>query len=86
MVPGAVRQADPVDRGQGHHALSPELPVILLEYAGALLGLLFALSGIGLSVLTGNAFFDGIATLCIGVLLVAHRRHPRRRDQEPAHR
>ena len=48
---------------------SPELPVILLEDSGALLGLLFALVGVGLSVLTGNGVFDGIATLCIGALL-----------------
>ncbi|GAB1692854.1 cation diffusion facilitator family transporter [Krasilnikovia sp. M28-CT-15] len=48
---------------------NPELPVILLEDSGALLGLLFALLGVGLSVLTGNAIFDGISTLCIGALL-----------------
>jgi cation diffusion facilitator family transporter len=50
---------------------SPELPVILLEDSGALIGLLFALIGVGLSVLTGNGVFDGIATLCIGALLVS---------------
>ncbi|MEK8110443.1 hypothetical protein NKG94_51240 [Micromonospora sp. M12] len=50
---------------------SPELPVILLEDAGALLGLVFALLGVGLTVLTGNGVFDGIATGCIGVLLVS---------------
>jgi cation diffusion facilitator family transporter len=49
---------------------SPELPVLLLEDSGALLGLLFALVGVGLSVLTGNGMFDGIATLCIGTLLI----------------
>ena len=71
----AVKEANKV-RGKRswvsfvRHARAPELPVILLEDAGALLGLLFALSGVGLSVLTGNALFDGIATLCIGVLLV----------------
>src|SRR6266536_499195 len=47
---------------------SPELAVILLEDSGALVGLLIALIGIGLSVLTGNGVFDGIATLCIGAL------------------
>ncbi len=30
-----------------------------------------ALLGVGLSVLTGNGVFDGIATVCIGVLLAA---------------
>jgi len=49
---------------------SPELPVILLEDSGALLGLLLALIGVGLSVLTGNGVFDGVSTLCIGALLV----------------
>ncbi|MGX6608175.1 cation diffusion facilitator family transporter [Micromonosporaceae bacterium Da 78-11] len=49
---------------------NPELPVVLLEDSGALLGLLFALIGVGLSVLTGNGVFDGIATLCIGLLLI----------------
>lgn len=50
---------------------NPELPVILLEDSGALLGLLFALFGVGLSVATGNGIYDGIATLLIGLLLVS---------------
>jgi cation diffusion facilitator family transporter len=49
---------------------SPELPVILLEDSAALLGLLLALLGVGLSVLTGNGVFDGTATVGIGALLV----------------
>ncbi|MGI5239939.1 cation diffusion facilitator family transporter [Dactylosporangium sp. CA-139066] len=53
------------------HAKAPELPTILLEDAGAVTGLVVALLGVGLSVLTGNAVFDGIATLVIGLLLVA---------------
>jgi divalent metal cation (Fe/Co/Zn/Cd) transporter len=48
---------------------SPELPVILLEDSGALIGLTLALLGVGLRVLTGNGVYDGIASLCIGVLL-----------------
>ncbi|WP_275294826.1 cation diffusion facilitator family transporter [Amycolatopsis sp. La24] len=50
-------------------AKEPELPVVLLEDSGALLGLVFALLGVGLSVLTGNPMFDGIGTVFIGVLL-----------------
>ncbi|MFC0004839.1 cation diffusion facilitator family transporter [Micromonospora siamensis] len=50
---------------------APELPVILLEDAGALIGLVLALLGVGLSVLTGNGIYDGIATGCIGLLLVS---------------
>ncbi|MDQ3885579.1 MAG: cation diffusion facilitator family transporter [Actinomycetota bacterium] len=52
-------------------AKTPELPVVLLEDAGALCGLILALGGVGLSVLTGNAMWDGIATVFIGVLLGA---------------
>ncbi len=48
---------------------NPELPVVLLEDAGALIGLVFALIGVGLTVLTGNAVWDGIGTIGIGALL-----------------
>ena len=50
-------------------AKTPELPVVLLEDAGALFGLVLALGGVGLSVLTGNPVWDGIGTMCIGALL-----------------
>src|SRR5262245_57794395 len=51
-------------------AKAPELPVVLLEDFGALVGLVLALGGVGLSVLTGDGVWDGIGTICIGVLLV----------------
>ena len=50
---------------------SPELPVLLLEDLGALVGLVLALAGIALALLTGNPIFDGVGTLAIGLLLVA---------------
>ncbi|MCY9787460.1 cation diffusion facilitator family transporter [Nocardiopsis sp. EMB25] len=50
---------------------SPELPVILLEDAGALLGLVFALTGVSLTLITGNGIWDGLGTAAIGLLLVA---------------
>ncbi|AVH97212.1 MULTISPECIES: cation diffusion facilitator family transporter [Streptomyces] len=51
-------------------AKAPELPVVLLEDLGALVGLILALAGVGLAILTGNGVWDGIGTLCIGVLLI----------------
>jgi cation diffusion facilitator family transporter len=47
----------------------PELPVVLLEDSGALVGLVFALGGVGLTVLTGDPVWDAVGTLCIGTLL-----------------
>lgn len=49
---------------------SPELPVVLLEDAGALFGLVLALVGVSLAGSTGNEIWDGIGTLSIGILLV----------------
>jgi len=52
-------------------AKAPELPVILLEDFAALVGLIFALFGVGMTLLTGNGIFDVIGTAMIGFLLVA---------------
>jgi cation diffusion facilitator family transporter len=52
-------------------AKAPELPVVLLEDSGALVGLVFALFGVVLTLLTGNGIWDGIGTAAIGLLLVA---------------
>jgi cation diffusion facilitator family transporter len=51
-------------------ARQPELPVILLEDFGALVGLALALLGVGIATLTGNGIYDGLGTMAIGVLLV----------------
>jgi cation diffusion facilitator family transporter len=70
----AVHESRPL-KGNGswwqfiRQAKVPELPVVLLEDTGALIGLVFALAGVGLSVLTGEPVWDGIGTLCIGALL-----------------
>jgi cation diffusion facilitator family transporter len=52
------------------HAKSPELPVVLLEDMAALLGLLLAFGGVGLTVLTHDPIWDAYGTLAIGALLV----------------
>lgn len=51
-------------------AKAPELPVVLLEDFGALIGLVLALGGVGMALLTGDGIWDGIGTLCIGILLI----------------
>lgn len=50
---------------------NPELPVVLLEDLAALIGLVLAMLGVVLSLVTDNARWDGVGTLCIGVLLAA---------------
>jgi divalent metal cation (Fe/Co/Zn/Cd) transporter len=52
-------------------AKAPELPVGLLEDLAALVGLLFALFGVGLTLLTDDGRWDGVGTLAIGVLLAS---------------
>lgn len=47
----------------------PELPVILLEDTGALLGLVFALFGVGMTLYTGDGRWDAVGSAVIGVLL-----------------
>jgi cation diffusion facilitator family transporter len=71
----AVGEARPLKGSQSwgrfiRTAKAPELPVLLLEDFGALIGLALALGGVGLAVLTGDGVWDGVGTLCIGTLLV----------------
>ncbi|MDX8397406.1 MAG: cation transporter [Mariprofundaceae bacterium] len=47
----------------------PTTLAVLIEDSAAMLGLLFALIGIGLSFWTGSAIFDGVAAICIGILM-----------------
>jgi cation diffusion facilitator family transporter len=51
-------------------ARQPELPVILLEDFGALLGLVFAMFGVSFAVVTGDGRWDGLGAMAIGTLLI----------------
>jgi cation diffusion facilitator family transporter len=52
------------------HSRTPELPVVLLEDFGALMGLTLALIGISAAAITGDSRWDAYGTIAIGVLLV----------------
>ena len=70
----AIREANRERGQQGwwafvRHAKSPELPVVLLEDLGALVGLVFALVGLGLSVVLDDPRWDALGSVAIGALL-----------------
>src|SRR5262249_5400473 len=71
LVP-ARRGAHQTRRGESwaafiRHTKNPELPVVLLEDVGALVGLVFAGAGIGLAMLTGDPRFDAAGSIAIGL-------------------
>ncbi|MGO1315638.1 MAG: cation diffusion facilitator family transporter [Cellulomonadaceae bacterium] len=71
----AVHEANTVRGSQSWRAFitrskAPELPVVLLEDFGALIGLTFALGGVTMTLVTGNGRWDAAGTAAIGVLLV----------------
>jgi zinc transporter 9 len=47
----------------------PTTLAVLIEDAVAVFGLVLALTGMGLAAWTGSAIFDGIAAICIGLLM-----------------
>jgi cation diffusion facilitator family transporter len=51
-------------------ARQPELPVIILEDFGALIGLILALGGVVTAQVTGDGRWDGLGALAIGTLLI----------------
>ncbi len=51
-------------------ARQPELPTVLLEDLGALVGLCFALVGVYMAEATGDYRWDGVGAVAIGTLLV----------------
>ncbi len=70
----AIKIANPMRKGRSwwrfiRESKTPELPVVLLEDFGAMIGLVLAFSAIVLSTVTDQPVWDGIGTLSIGILL-----------------
>jgi len=70
----AIREANKVREGYSwrrfiKRSKAPELPVILLEDAGALVGLIFALFGVSMTLVTGDGRWDAVGAAMIGILL-----------------
>jgi cation diffusion facilitator family transporter len=71
----AIHESNKTRGSQGwisyiRHAKAPELPIVLLEDFAALIGLVLAFLGVGLTIIAGNSVWDAIGTLAIGVLLI----------------
>ncbi|WP_454049399.1 cation diffusion facilitator family transporter [Cellulomonas sp. Marseille-Q8402] len=71
----AIHEANHVRGTQGwvsyiRTAKAPELPVVLLEDFGALVGLVLALFGVSMTLVTDDGRWDAIGSAAIGVLLV----------------
>jgi cation diffusion facilitator family transporter len=72
----ALRESSPARQGISwwtfiREAKGPELPVLLLEDTGALIGLLIAFVALVLAAVTGSSVWDGIGSVLIGLLLGA---------------
>lgn len=72
----AIVESNKVRKGQSwprfiQRSRSPELPVILLEDLGALVGLIFALFGVSMTLITHDGRWDALGAAMIGVLLCA---------------
>lgn len=71
----AVREARKVSGGDSlwhyiRRTRNPDIASVLLEDAGAVVGLIIALVGIGLAIGTGNPRFDALGGIAIAILLL----------------
>ncbi|GAA3591575.1 cation diffusion facilitator family transporter [Kineosporia mesophila] len=71
----AVQEANPSREGRNwwrfiRETKSPELPVVLLEDTAALTGLVFALFGVSMTLVTEDGRWDAVGTAMIGLLLI----------------
>ena len=70
----AIKEAQKIKGDAGwwqfiRRSKNPELPVVVLEDLGALVGLIIALAAVVTTLLTEDPLWDGIGTVSIGVLL-----------------
>lgn len=70
----AVHEGNRLRRGESwwgfiRQARSPEVPVVLLEDSGAVIGLVLALLGVGIGTISGDSRFDALGSVGIGILL-----------------
>ncbi len=64
------RESNPGPLVQGlRRSKAPTILIVLFEDSAALLGILVAAAGITMTLVTGNAIWDGLASVIIGVLL-----------------
>jgi cation diffusion facilitator family transporter len=71
----AILETNKIRNGAGwiefiRRARVPELPVILLEDFAALIGLVLALFGVSMTLITHNGIWDAVGTASIAVLLI----------------
>jgi cation diffusion facilitator family transporter len=66
-----AREADKPLLAYVRQSRDPNVKMVLFEDSAALVGVLLAAAGIGLNQLTGSVFFDPVASVLIGVLLVS---------------
>ncbi len=71
----AIHESRPHKAGRSwvgfvRNAKAPELPIVLLEDFGALIGLVFAMIGVVMTLITGNGRWDAAGSAMIGLLLV----------------
>ena len=71
QVRGAARRGRRSVRSYLQDPEDPTVKSVVLEDSAALVGLVLAGAGVGLHQLTGSKFWDGLASLAIGALLVA---------------
>lgn len=70
QVRGQAREAGRTMRAEVRHSEDPALRTVLAEDSAACLGVVLAMAGMALHMVTGQGWYEGVASLLIGALLV----------------